>query len=1054
MEHATRRLRSIIFSVIWAASFCVFGFAQEQSQHSPLSADDQAALQKLAEDFYAAYTQEDMARFIALWSRQSPEREAARARMQQQFDNYEQIAMRRLEVRRAGRVGERARLLLAVEMSAIETKTKRPAAGFGKLLRVMECAREEGLWRVWRFASATDDLATALAGMKTDEERQRALTEAEPELLNNDLTQAVGRATDRLRIRGDMAQALAVLRFMRRWAEQRNDRGGQAAAINSIGVIFAVQADIATATEHFQKAADMFAELGDKQSYARLLNNIALIYNSASNFDQAADYFRRSLEIKGQLGDQAGVAASLIGLGNTQRMSGDWPGAMESYQRSLRIGQTLGVQDRIAAGLLSVGLIHYLHGNYRLALDQFQKALTIREAENNKNSIGILLLNMGNAYREQGDYARAHEHYQKGLAVAEPINARPLIANALNNLGITYHLQGKTDLALAPLQRSLAMREAQGDRLGAGHAHRNLGMVYNQLGQYEPALQSSARAAAIGKELGDHYLFCTARAVAGAVHYKLGQTTQSRQALEEAVAAIEKMREQAVGGATERQQFFEIALSPYHLLVQLHVEQQQFGDAFAYAERAKARALLDVLAGGGARINKVMTAAERDQERKLTGALTETNAQLARAQLAAKPDAARVAELQTKVERARLDFEAFQTALYVAHPELKTQRGEAKPINAAEAARLLPNAATALLEYVVTEEKVFLFVLTKGNGLQVHPLAVTAKNLRARAAAFRQQLARRDPEFSAAARELYDLLLKPAAAQLRGKTALVIIPDGPLWELPFQTLQPAPSRHLIETYTVSYAPSLTALREMTKARNKRPARPATLLAFGNPALGHATVNRADLTPLDEKFGPLPDAEEQVRKLAQIYGPRQSKIYVGAEAREERAKAEAAHHRILHLATHGVLNNTSPLYSHLLLAQTEGDAKEAREAQEDGLLEAWELMKLDLNADLVVLSACETARGRVGAGEGVIGLTWALFVAGCPRTVVSQWKVESASTTELMVEFHQQLKLRMQREKASFGAAQALRAAALKMLRGGHYRHPFYWAGFVVVGDGF
>lgn len=1054
MEHAIRRLRRVIFSVIWAGFLCVFGLAQEQGRSAPLSADDQSALQKLAEDFYAAYTQEDMSRFIGLWSRQSPEREAARARMRQQFDNYEQMAVQRLKVRRAERVGERARLLLAVEMSAVETKTRRPAAGFGKSLRVMECVKEENLWRVWRFASAWDDLAAALAALKTDEERQRALAEAEPELINDELTHAMGRATERLRAQGQWAQALAMMRFMQRWAEQRNDRWGQASAINSIGVVFAQQGEMRASSEQFQKAADMFAELGDKQSYARLLNNIALNYNSVSNYDRAADYFRRSLEIKEQVGDQAGVAASLIGLGNMQRMSGDWAAAMESYQRSLRIGQSLGDQTRVADGLFSVGLVHQAQGNYRLALDHFQKALAIREAAGNKLSIANILLGMGSVYREQRDYARAHEHYQKGLAALEALNARSQIAHAINNAGVTYHLQGQTDLALPPLQRSLALYEALGDRMGAGTVHLNLSMVFSKLGQHEPALQASALAAAIGKELGNHYLFCSARAIAGAVHYKLGQPAQSRQALEEAVAAIETMRGQAAGAATDRQQFFEIALSPYHLLIQLHVEQRQFAEAFAYTERVKARALLDVLTSGGPRINKVMTTAERDQERKLMDALTEINAQLARARLAAKPDAARVAELQTKVERARLDFEAFQTALYVAHPELKTQRGEAKPVNAAEAVRLLPNAATALLEYVVTEEKVFLFALTKDGGLQVHPLTVTAKDLRARAEAFRQQLAKRNPDFNAAARELYDLLLKPAAAQLRDKTALVIIPDGPLWELPFQTLQPAPGRYLIEMHAVSYAPSLTALREMTRASNKRSTQPATLLAFGNPALGQATINRAKITLLDEKFEPLPDAEEQVRKLAQIYGSRQSKVYVGAEAREERAKAEAAQHRILHLATHGVLNNANPLYSHLLLAQTESEAKEASETREDGLLEGWELMKLDLNADLVVLSACETARGRVGAGEGVIGLTWALFVAGCPRTVVSQWKVESASTTELMVEFHRQLKGRMRNPSARLGAAQALRAAALKMLRGGRYRHPFWWAGFVVVGDGY
>ena len=146
---------------------------------------------------------------------------------------------------------------------------------------------------------------------------------------------------------------------------------------------------------------------------------------------------------------------------------------------------------------------------------------------------------------------------------------------------------------------------------------------------------------------------------------------------------------------------------------------------------------------------------------------------------------------------------------------------------------------------------------------------------------------------------------------------------------------------------------------------------------------------------DEKFEPLPEAEEEVKALGRLYGASRSKVFVGAEAREDRAKAEAGQVRVLHFATHGTLNNAAPMYSNLVLAQ--GDKND------DGLLEAWELMELDLKADLAVLSACETARGRYGAGEGMIGLTWAMFVAGVPSTVVSQWKVESASTRDLMVE---------------------------------------------------
>jgi CHAT domain-containing protein len=177
----------------------------------------------------------------------------------------------------------------------------------------------------------------------------------------------------------------------------------------------------------------------------------------------------------------------------------------------------------------------------------------------------------------------------------------------------------------------------------------------------------------------------------------------------------------------------------------------------------------------------------------------------------------------------------------------------------------------------------------------------------------------------------------------------------------------------------------------------------------------------------------------------LYRNVHSKVYIGAEAREDRLKAEAGQARVLHFATHGILNNASPMYSHLVLAQ--GDKNE------DGLLEAWELMQLDLKADLAVLSACETARGRFGAGEGVIGLTWSMFIAGVPSTVVSQWKVESASTRDLMLGFHRQLRVPRASTKLEATKAEALRQAALTLIKNPETSNPFYWAGFVLIGDG-
>ncbi len=188
------------------------------------------------------------------------------------------------------------------------------------------------------------------------------------------------------------------------------------------------------------------------------------------------------------------------------------------------------------------------------------------------------------------------------------------------------------------------------------------------------------------------------------------------------------------------------------------------------------------------------------------------------------------------------------------------------------------------------------------------------------------------------------------------------------------------------------------------------------------------------------FGALPDAETEVRRIASIYGKSRSKVFIGSEAREGTFKREAHSARIVHVATHGVIDDHAPLYSALLFAP-------GGEGGDDGLLEAREVLDLHLNADLVVLSACDTARGKIGAGEGVVGLSWAFLVAGCRTLVVAQSPAESKATAQLMVEFHRQI-------AAGLSPAEALQHAELTLRRDPRFSHPFYWAPFVVIGQGF
>jgi len=729
---------------------------------------------------------------------------------------------------------------------------------------------------------------------------------------------------------------------------------------------------------------------------------------------------------------------------------GRYAPALEKFHRGLKIQEELSDRQGIAVKHNCIGLVYDAMGLSRLAMESFQKSLRIMEEEDNKLFQASVLLNIGRLHSNQGEYEQAMAYLRQSYKIFEEADAKGEVAKALIPIGEIYRKQGRYDLALEAFGKCLRTYEDVSDKLGVTIALKNIGLTHYARGDYTEALETTRRALALARQMNSLFELWGIQENMGRTLRAMGQLEQSRQYFLEAIATIESLRHEVAGDAQQQQSFFEDKLSPWLGMIDLLISQRQDAEALGFAERAKARALLDALRAGRAGIRKSLSPQERQSEEERRLSLVSLNSRLTTEIRREEPDAVRVAELKASVEKARLEFEAFEIGLYAAHHELKVDRGEASIINAEELAALLPDSRSALLEYVVADEATLLFVVTRPQGqtaaeIKVFAIPIKQTDLAKQIESYRRRLAERNLDFRAPAHKLYDLLLKPAQSLLSGKSSLVIVPDDRLWELPFQALLDEGGRYVIEKSAVSYAPSLTVLREMRARSDKRRAEaaPSTLLALGNPLIGQETVERARLSLRDEKLYPLPEAEAEVRALGRLYGARRSKVYIGAEAREDRLKAEAGQSRIIHFATHGVLNNASPLYSYLALAR--GDKNE------DGLLEAWELMQLDLKADLAVLSACETARGRMSAGEGVIGLTWALFVAGTPTTVVSQWEVESASTRDLMLGFHRQLQA--PRAAGKLTKAESLRRAALKLMKNPATSHPFYWAGFVLVGDG-
>ena len=940
-------------------------------------------------------------------------------------------------------------------------------------------------------SSETHDLAAALAGAASEEERDLLLARKK-DLMNGSLLVALRALSNPYVQKGDYAGALKIIQLAVGIAERIGDRAGLGNALCDLGTVYDRQSRAAQALDCYQKALAIFEEAGAKKGMARALLRIGATHASQRRYDLALEHYDKSMAISEETGDRSAVALLLnnmctahsslghdsLGLELCQKSramseelndkvtldlalnniaifynsQGRYADALECLQKGLKIIEEMGRDGdkrSLAIRLLNIGRIYRLQGRLDQALAYYHESLKNMEEVGDKFGIANLENNLGVVYKSQGLYDEALEWFQKSMRRYEEIQTKGGVSRSLNNIGDLYRLQGRYDRALENLQKSLQLREENRDREGIILTLNNLGWLYQDQGKYAEMLEVSQRAAGLAEDLIYPEGFWDAQDRIGRAFHALGRPAEARRSFLAAIAMVESLRHKVAGGEQQRQSFLEKRHSPWLGMVALLVSQREYAEALTFAERSKARVLLDALQAGRAGLLEALTPRERQAEEERRNRLGSFNSQLTGELRRDKPDLSRVAELKASVEKARLDYEALETSLYVAHPELKTHRGEAPIVKVEDLTALLPNAASALLEYVVADDMTYLFAVTKAVGktdveIRVYTLPVKRDDLAKQTEAFRRQLAARDLGFRASAARLYALLVKPAEAQLRGKTNLVIAPDDKLWDLPFQALLVGSNRFLIQDAAISYTPSLTALREMTKRRKNKDvtSSPATLLALGNPQLGRVTLNRASLSLRNEKLGPLPEAEHEVEALRRLYGASRSKVYVGAEAREDRVKNEAGQAAILHFATHGIFNDASSMYSHLALAQ--GDTNE------DGLLEAWELMRLDLKADLVVLSACETARGRFGAGEGIIGLTWALFVAGAPSAVVSQWKVESASARDLMLGFHHQLRAPAS-VKAKGTKAEALRRAAMKVMKNPETRHPFYWAGFVLVG---
>jgi CHAT domain-containing protein/tetratricopeptide (TPR) repeat protein len=827
--------------------------------------------------------------------------------------------------------------------------------------------------------------------------------------------------------RGEMPAALEEYqRALESWTVS-GDRVSQARALNNIGNVHRAFGEFDAALDGYSQALKIFDELGDRRRAAVVTDNIGVAYFWRGEYATALDYSRRALVIQREIGNRVGVGKSLDSIGNIYRALGAYRSALQSFEEALPIRMAAGDMPGVKETSHNIGLVRFSQGEFELAIDAYKLGLRLNRAQHDRSFDAEALRNIGAAAWRLGQPARAAANFRQSLAIARDVGLRTNEGELLHDLGQVALAEGHRLEAERFFKSSLELRRAIVDQAGITESLTSLASSRLAERRYDAALQAAGEAVGNAVAHDQPELLWQAQTAAGAAYRQLGRPDQAQRAFADAINSIERLSSETSGGGDLRRRFFEDKLSPYHELVGLMFEQKRFGDALGLAERSKARVLTQLLSGSRTGNEAALTADETRQRTRLRDAVASLNRRIEAAS-GRQPADASLPALESSRRTARDELARFESTLLVRHPEISSARGAIAPFTLADAQPLVADPTRAIIEFVVADDRTYALLLTNdGAGVAIdgRAIPIDGSTLGSEVERFRHEIGSRDYALGNDARSLYNRLLGPFAQRLSGRSHLIVVPDGVLWNLPFQALL-SPQGYLVESAAVSYAPSITTLREIGRLPHASAER--TVLAMG-------------LSEFERGSGlePLPEAEVQVRQIRDVYGPTRSAAYVGADATEAQFKRAAPRYAVLHLATHGILDEASPLYSYLVLSM-------AHESLDDGRLEAWEIMRLKLEADLVVLAACDTGRGRIAPGEGVIGMMWALFAAGARSMVVSQIRVESKSAASLLVPFHRGL------ADGRSSKAAGLRAAALEMLRTPRYAHPYYWAGFILVGD--
>ena len=822
---------------------------------------------------------------------------------------------------------------------------------------------------------------------------------------------------------GKFKQAIDFFQQSLAIAREINNRDSEGISLGNLGNCYLYLADYPKAIEFYQKSLEIAREINNVYAEGNALGNLGTTYNALGEYDKAIEYQEQSLVLAIKINDRQGEGQALINLGLSYQKLGNYPKTIDYQEQSLVIfreikdirseGLALGnlsnayyslgdygkaieygkqswditirIQDIQGEGqsLGNLGNIYYSLGNYAKAIEFYQKQLGFFEQTGDLQGKANGLGNLGNAYNDLGDYHKALDFYQQSLAITQKIKDRNGEGSALGNIGLAYLLLEDYQKGIDFCEKSLVIKREIKDRVGEANTLGNLGLAYDALGNYTKAIEYQKQYVEIAREIKYRWGESTALNSLGAGYRNGGNLVEAEKNFLASIEVKESLR--AGLDDTAKVSIFDTQTDAYQNLQETLIAQKKIGSALEIAERGRARAFVELLA-------------QRLSDRSGTTAT-------------APPTIDQIKQIAKTHNATLVEYSIIYNKIlfiWVIKPtgEIEFRQVDMTPLFGKDIQQLSD---------IIIKTRQFIGIRDRGLGVIPSAIKIDRTN--------RLQ-------------QLHQLLIQPIANLLptNPEARVIFIPQGSLFLVPFPALQDSANKYLIEQHTILTIPAIQVL-ELTQQQKQRLVNSngriegSAILIVGNPTMPSIAP---DIGEAPEQLPSLPGAEAEAIAIAKLFN---TQAITGNRATKKELIPKMEVSRIIHLATHGLLDDFTG-------KGIPGAVALAPSGNDNGLLTASEILDLKLKAELVVLSACDTGRGKI-TGDGVIGLSRSLISAGAPSIIVSLWAIPDTSTATLMIEFYRNL-------QQNPDQASALRNAMLTTMK--KYPDPINWAAFTLVGE--